>query len=448
MAEIIYDLLDTRASLGYVTDYSYKYGSDTATGLKPPDVHYDILLDMFRNDPVLSTAISITVDATTNNSFKFIGDNKRLVDETTKLFFNKFDFDRILDNIIYSLLIYGDAFLEVREENGQVTELHPLETREMDIIYSKHGEIESYIQVPPGMPNKKIVFIPENVIHFRRTWIGSRIYSYSPLEPVARSYSTNVYAHNYLRQIFENLPPKLIYILNESNDENRQELRANLRRVKTNPREDLIIKSQNKDGFDFKEFQVKFDEGLSKVIDGLTKEVLMVTRVPPIWIGLIQGDNRSTGEALIYPFELNVRRIQRNVSSDINKFLLPRLNLKNVEFKFNPIAFSSETSVLDIASKMKAIGLEPGEEEGEHPIVHYLKEKGIQIPEGTKIPSAEEMMERQKEMNPQDPKIQDDTAPSRQRMDKSTTKMTSNLNDKGASAKGKEKLDKSKSKVS
>ncbi len=445
LAEINNDLLETRSSLGYVKDWNFKIRPNPTTSLKPYDIHYDILLDMFRNDPVLSTAIDITVDAVTNNSFKFIGKNVKLISEAEKLFFDKFDFDRVIDNILYSLLIFGDAFLELRREGNQITELNPLETTEIFIDYDEHGKIKRYIQQPPGKPKGSWVnFDPDDVIHFKLKWIGSRVYSYSPNESITGSYTTKLYAHNYLRRIFEHMPPKLIYILSQASDDEKRGFLSGLRRIKTNPREDLVLKVKDKDSFDVKELQVKFDDGLTKVIDGLTKEVLMITRVPPIWVGLIQDGNRGTAEALIYPFETRVRKLQSILASDINKKILPKLGLSSLKFKFNPVSFSSETSIIEIASKMRAMGLEA--REGDNPAVYYLKEKGIQIPDDTFIPDADEMMERQNQQMESQNKlqVQDDTAPSRQRENKSTDKMTSKLNEKGVSADGKKKMDKVK----
>jgi len=441
------DIIDVRSSRGYTKDFGFKFGSDIVTGLKPPDVHYDILLDMFRSDPVLATAIDITVEACTSNSFKFIGENARSVKEAQKLFFDKFDFDRVLDNILYSLLIFGDAYLELRKEGNQITELHPLETTEMLIKYDQHGEVEKYIQQPPGKGQDAWVnFEPDSVIHFRLKWIGSRVYSYNPNEPIVNSYATKVYAYNYLKNIFANLPPELIYVLKGASEEDIAEFKANLHRIQNNPKEKLIVKVNSDDEFDVKEFQVKFDNGLGQVLDHLRQEVLMITRVPPIWVGMVQQGNRSTDEALIYPFEIRVRKLQHIISSDINKFLLTKLGLKNLKFKFNPVAFSSEKSIMDVANVMKGLGLEPGKEGDEHPIVHYLNEKGIQIPAGTKIASAEEMMERQARMNPEAETAtgQSENAPSRKRENKNTDNMTSKLDEKGVSAAGKEKQEKRK----
>ena len=89
-------------------------------------------------------------------------------------------------------------------------------------------------------------------------------------------------------------------------------------------------------------------------------------------------------------------------------------------------------------------------------IIYYLKEKGIQIPNYTKIPSAEEMAERATVVAEQNASLamegktatgQDENAPSRARENKSNS-MNSKLNDKGTSDAGKKKMNDSKAKVS
>jgi len=442
--DIVYDtIMELRASRGYVKDYAL-LGRMGTTEQKPKDVHYDILLEMFRNDPVMTTAFDITVESVTNNGYKFVGDNDRLIKSAQDMFDTKFDFDRVIDNIIYSMLIYGDAFLEIRrEDNGKATELHPMETTEMDIEYDEHGEIIAYWQKPTGTSKDKgVVFTPDNMIHFRLKWIGSRVYSYNPNESVNESYITKVYAYRYLRCIFEHLPPKMIHFLKNVSEEQEREFDDNLRRAKTNPRSDLVVRTPTPDSdYKFERFEVEFGNGLPQILDHLRQEVLMVTRVPYFWIGRAEGGNRSEGEALIYPFEIRIRKLQNIIASDINKKLLPKLNLQNLEFKFNPISFSSEKSVMEIANIMKGLGLEADGEGQEHPVVYYLKQKGIQIPSYTKIPSAEEMSERMMSQNPETATGQSETAPSRQRMNKKTDKMTSRLDEKGVSAEGKEKMD-------
>jgi hypothetical protein len=440
--------IQTRASLGTVKDFGYTIGETPEYSQKPYDLHFQVMLDMFRNDPVIQTAFDITVEAVTNNSFKFIGENDKLIKFATRQFFDVYDFDRVLDNLLYQLLIHGNSFLELRRENDKIIELHPLETTEMDVQYDEHGEVVWYIQKPRGGGTKSdwIYFSPENIIWFKAKWIGSRVWSYNPLDPIANAYSTKLYAFNYLKLIFQNLPPKLIYILNAANKEQQNEFANNLRRSKTNPHEDLIVKTIKgaKDEFDVREFQVKFDEGLMKVLEFLRNEVLMITRVPPDWIGG-QDSSRSQGEFKIYPFEIRIRKLQSIFESEINKKLLPQLNMQNVEFKFNPISFTDEKTIMEVANVMKALGLEATEDDQEHPVVAYLKDKGFPIPSYTRIPTAEEMLQRGLSVGDGETATgQTETAPSRSRMNTKTDKQTSNLDRKGVSAEGKAKAEETK----
>ena len=49
--------------------------------------------------------------------------------------------------------------------------------------------------------------------------IGSQVYPYANLEPIAKTYVSSLRAHDYLQQIFLNMPPKLMYILKNASKE-------------------------------------------------------------------------------------------------------------------------------------------------------------------------------------------------------------------------------------
>ena len=128
------------------------------------------------------------------------------------------------------------------------------------------------------------------------------------------------------------------------------------------------------------------------------------------------------------------------MASDLNRLLLPKLGLQSLKFRFNPVSFSSETSIVTIAGQLAAMGLKSNT--GDDPAVHYLKEMGIQIPNDTFVPDIDPMSQ-----GPGGPQIQKDASPSRQRENKSATKMKSNLNEKGVSSAGKAKTEERNKKV-
>lgn len=417
--------MDIRASKGLVKDFS-KVQADKIS--QPPN-DYNVLLDMFRNDPVLWTAIDLTADMVSHNGFNFLGENKRLIKIANKRFNEDLDFDMVIKNILTQLLFYGDAFMELKQEGGKITELHPLETTEMRIRHTINGEILGYVQRPfrSDAKTREVPFDVDQVIYFRRHWIGSRVYSYSPFESTVRSYRTKIFGNNYLEEIFKNLPPKMIYFLNGANREQRDNFLELLKRAKTNPNLDIVgYGMEGKGKSEVELIQVAFNNGLLEVLDYLRREVLMVTRVPPHWIGMVEGANRGIGENVIIPFETIVKRIQQLIMSVVNKDLMPRLGFSALTFKFNAISLMDEKVIFENAQIMKGIGLKHGDKK-QHPVLNYLRSKGIQLAPGTFI--EDEMA------------LPKDSFQSRFDKNAKTNKMGNEINRKGVSDAGGAKLE-------
>ena len=442
MELVSYDsLLEMRASRGIVQDYSQPVAK---SGIIEPLTNYQILLDMFRSDPIIFTAIDLTCDMVTYNGYDFTGDNERLIESARKRFSNVLDFDMVLKNLLTQLLIFGDAYLELVYnsievideiagtssliQNG-VKEINALDTLGIALKYNKHGEIDGYIQRPFGnsanLSQKDLPsWTTEEVVYFRMYPIGSRVYSYSQIEPARNAFNTRLYSNYFLSELFKNVHPKMIYMIKNANKEQREAFMQNIIRAKSNPAMDIVGIGEGKAEM----LQYEFGTGLLDIIKDLRKEVVMTFRVPPHWIGDVDGANRGIGENVVTPFESKIQKIQQIVASYINKDLMPKLGYGNLEFRFNPISLMSEKSILSNAQLITTLGIEVPEGT-EHPAITYIKEKGLKIPAGAKI------------LNPST-QIQTDSAPSRQRENMQTDKMTSNMNKKGVSEAGGAKLEK------
>ena len=405
-------LMDTRASLGIAHDYI----SNSPDNIQQSQTDYETLLEMFRSDAVLSTAIDTTVDVCTMNGFSFTGENKREVERAERLFYDELDWDTVQDNILYQLLIHGDAYLELRRLNGSIKELWPLETTEMHIKFDQNGRVLGYVQKPKNAKIPEVEWIPEDVIHFRLKWIGSDVYSKNPLEPISRSYSSKVYANQYLQTIFRYLPPKMMYVLKNANDGQRRQFIENLLRARTNPNIDLVATGESTVIAN----QIKFDDGLIRVLEYLRNEVLMITRVPPIWVGIADSSNRGNSEAQIFSFETRIKKLQQKVASEINKQLMTALGFKNIEFSYNPISLKDEKSIAEIASILRNMGL------NSQGVMDWMEDHGFKFSEDAMI---EDMM-----------KADEKTMPSRKRMNKQTDNMKSDLDSTGVSEAGLKKM--------
>jgi len=297
----------------------------------------------------------------------------------------------------------------------------------MVLNYTENGEILGFAQKVDGRTSDYWPrFTPDEIVYFRQYWIGSQVYSHAPFQSIGRSYATKVYANDYLQSIFRNLPPKLIYFLKNANDKQRQLFTENLIRAKTNPNMDIIAQGE---AFDTKLMEVSFDGGLVKVLEYLRKEILMITRVPPHWVGIMDGANRGIGENVVIPYETKIKKVQQKIASQINKELLPRLGFSNIEFKWNAISLLDEKEVIANMGQLSAMRFDSDT------IMDYGRERGLNISEEAEIEEVQIPMG-----GGNGPQIQNDSAPSRQRKGKSDT-MNNNLDSKGVSSDGKEKLE-------
>jgi len=442
--------MDVRTSRGTVKDYQ---SASPPAGIQPPN-DYRIMERMWKRDEVIATAIDTTVDMVTRNGWDFVAKtNDKALSKTEKnkimKQFEELNFAEVLDNIIYQMITYGDSFLELRRPSGTtIAELHPLETTEMRIKYSIHGAIEGYSQIPRNYAsvswNKsggnvpvQVDFSPEGVIHFRMKWMGSKIYSETPLEPVSRVWAAKQNSFNYLDQMFMNLHPELFIHLRGASKEQYEDAREIIWRARLNPGKPIITYGSEDSSTDTKEVTANFDnnKGLFSTLEYLREAVLMVTRVPPVWIGLVNKDgaNKSNSEAQIFSFNTRVRKIQTKIENKLNMELLPALGFEHVEFNFNPITYKDEESTFKNAAVMHSMQVKPTA------IVKYFKRNGITDITEEEFTTPEESMElQQKMMGDGNQTARNMTSPSRQPSDKLSVK--SKLDQEGSSPDGTKKL--------
>lgn len=385
-------MADIRSSLGYIKDWNYSDGR----GQEPLNIEtgaYNTFMDMWKNDTVISLAFDKIVEVTTYKGFGFVPrDGKYNISREKEIrnaedaFMNDFNFDEVMDNLIYQMCIYGDSYLELRRNsNGVVYELHPLETTEMRIEYDEHGSVLYYTQKPQNSPKgiDVVRFDKENIIHFRMKWVGSRLYSHAPLESIAREWTTRRYANEYLKQIFRNLPPKILWSLVNASESQKRKFQNNVIEAKSNPARDVFASVGREGSVSAQILQYGFDNGLKEILKYLRQEVLIVTGIPPVWIGILESQ-RGDSEAQIMGFEMKIRKLQQKFESCVNKELLPALGFNNLLYKFKPISLKTEKSIAEVARQFRDMGMN---QEG---IMYYLRDNGFMFPKDTRLEDPKE----------------------------------------------------------
>ncbi|MBI2136852.1 phage portal protein [Candidatus Woesearchaeota archaeon] len=423
-------VMEIRTSKSTIQDFQ-----KTPNDIQIPPFDYTVQLELVDNDPVLGTAVDLTVDATTYNGYTFSGGSDEEITACLKYFEDELDFDQVIENILYQYNICGDAYLELVMDNDNIIrELYALPTEEIRVSTNLNGKVNKYVQLPKNMSavrssttTKQIEWLPDSIIHFKYKSIGNKPYSSSPFRSIMRDYNSSILANFYLQSIFKNLPPKYVFSLKNNSKEMRELLIENLRRAKTNPNVDII--GFGKEEFDAKVLQVNFDSGLVALPNYFQSRLAMLTRVPKLWLGISDGANRSTSEAEIIPFETKIKKDQARIASQLNRELMSKTPYPNLRFQWNPISLMDEKAIAGIVQQMIQVGFD------NETIIQYAREKGFPLRQDVTIEK------------PQMQQLQKDGAPSRQRENQKTDTMSSNLDQKGMSADGGAKLEQHKQAV-
>lgn len=433
--------IQIRESLGLVKDIY-----DPLNTVRQPLSEYRVMLDLIHRSPTLAAAYDIIVDFCTYRGYDFIGGDKKKRDELRELF-DDLNFTQILPNIIYNLLYYGDAFLELRKVNSKTTpsELWVLETTEMRIAYDIHGKILGYVQRQfdmNGLTEQEILekertqgvfFSADDVIHFRMKWIGSQVYSYNPNEPISTVASNKLYAENYLMNIFINMPPRYVAHLAGISPADYNTAKQEFRSAKTNYKKTIAFSrsSDPNSKLTLQKIEAPYDKDLIEIMKWLDNQILKITRVPRTWIEESGVENRGVGESLNLPFEVRLKAIHANVlEPPINHVLLKQLGYfkkpvgseRKIRIRFNEPSRKGETEILRNVGLLRDMGLK------QDALVNYLDDRGILGLDPEDFD--EQQLRKNMELNP-----------SRQRMSQSNKGMTSKLNEAGVSDESAKKME-------
>jgi hypothetical protein len=133
--------------------------------------------------PELRIAIDALVTWTVGKGFKADPDIKFILDGIKG--WGKDTFNSILENLIRTYQIGGDAFAErIRDKDGNLINLKPLDPGSIIIVVDRKGIVKRYEQKSKvkGVPRKK--FQPEDIFHLPRNRVADEIHGVSLIEPL------------------------------------------------------------------------------------------------------------------------------------------------------------------------------------------------------------------------------------------------------------------------
>jgi hypothetical protein len=204
---------------------------------QPQPVSYKLIWNAIISDPLVHACVEITTDAIIGDGYTLEGKSELHVKGIRNVF-EKSYFQKFLQDIVTSLVGFGDAYTElVRESGTLVTFFRPVDTVTVRVDYDEHGTPMKYIQ---RVLHRRVDFYPDEMIHFSVNNVGGRVYGGSPLQSVIFTLQAKIAAQNFNTEYFRRngLPRSLYLVKNLGQDQ--VDRMANVLRSAT-PQTDLLL---------------------------------------------------------------------------------------------------------------------------------------------------------------------------------------------------------------
>lgn len=343
------------------------------------------LLDLYKKDPEVQTALTTRADAILQSGWTIDG-GKQKINLLKKLGFNY----NFLYKIIMNLLIYNHVFIEIeRKNNGEPEKLHILETPQMNINYTAHGEIEEYVQASEQDENPR--FPPEDIIYIKSNDITSAVWGEVDLKTLDTTLSTKIKIEKFIQSLaFSNSWRQIIKFAGSEDD--AKDMMQEIAHGSADPSYPVValINGQNVNANDHMKLEVLRDpEDLEKflgLLRYLREQVLMLLKVPPIMVGLPDNSNRSNSDSQIKSFA-NANISIRNKLIPYFEELFDKIGAGDLDFSWNPMDERSEEQDVEIAEKLFKMGAKPEQLE------KLLRNMGLELPDGKFFDDKEQKLE-------------------------------------------------------
>ena len=204
-----------------ISDYSVDtQNTDGATGQKETEYQnsdWSQQFGYFKAIPELHAAINAKATWTIGKGFTADEQTTMLLD--TIKGFGADTFNTILENMIRTYYIGGDAYAEIiRDTDGELINIKPLDPSVIKIIVSEKGIIEKYEQTSKTKKGSK-TFEPNEILHLSRNRVADEIHGNSVITSIENIIlARNEAIADYKIVMHRNVYPRMIFHL-DTDDE-------------------------------------------------------------------------------------------------------------------------------------------------------------------------------------------------------------------------------------
>jgi len=281
----------------------------------------------------LVTAIIDTQADQTVQDFFFEGPNKKKITEWS----DKVNLVQFFHRVTKLMLLYGNAYVELIKDKGDISELKILNPIWMDVYRTDTGDIVGYSQIIGDRKevlwgttgdsrvdtqfNTKIAKF-DHIVHFKHNVLGSEKYGRSVIQSVIEPINIKLDMESNLRKVVFKYVAPLIWAKVGSNEfpantdivseisNTLTDLSAESE-ITTSHLVDLQVLQFNSKGMDIK-----------TPIEHIENQIITGGQVPPVLLGRSEGSDKATAEVQLRSFGRHIKANQRELKNEFEDKIL------------------------------------------------------------------------------------------------------------------------------
>lgn len=326
----------------------------------------DKALKIIKNDPVVKGAIITLVDKVIESDWRIEGKNQKSNKQKLHDFLKEQRFDSLIKRIVYNLLLYNNAFIEVVKKKNTVTDLNLLETNLMQIDADDNGDINFYFQEPG---KDKHIWMPDEIVHIKIDEFTTNVWAELNIEAIYETILIKDYARQWLNWFFSTNQVRPILNIQGANEAKVKDFLSYLRSTEKNLKKPLIVDGELTVG----KLQSFADEGASvfQLISWCDAQIGILLQTPAISLGLSEGSGRSDGVELKEGLNVRVNSIHKTLEESFSYDLFKKIGYSRNLFKFGTIDDKVAQRVFENILLMRQAQFT------EEAIAEYMEKQGI-----------------------------------------------------------------------
>lgn len=341
----------------------------------PPPENLNLMLQIFNEDPIVNTAVTTRVNAMLDSGWTIEG--RDTPKSEAERILKKVGFDyAFLRQLFLNALLYRHVFTEIeRDGEREPVGLHILETTQMEIEHTKHGEIEKYLQraVTGEIPEWQ----PEEVTYIPYDKLSTDVWGTNGLQSLYRTITTRNNIEEFLNSLSVINAWRDVIKVRRMNKDDIGSYISYLRDAQADPAAPFVVNQPAEGEIGMEPMRSSDDlNNFMELLSYLRSQILMLYKVPPIMVGLPDNSNRSNSETQFKSFNIANESDRIITANAINNDLFPKLGISNsVKFVWNPIDDRSEKDDVEMAEKLMNMGAKPKKVE------QFLRDSGLDLPD-------------------------------------------------------------------